>query len=240
MEAPSHFQSTLWSQVLLAAREPRADASQKALDALCRAYWYPIYAHIRRSGFDSVGAQDLTQGFFEHILGTGFLDRADASRGRFRNYLMGALWNYLANERERRMARRRGGGQVAVPLDTASAEDWLAGEASHANDATRAFDRSWAVSVIGGAIATLQHEQEKAGKTDHFSVLKEFLQRAPVAGEYESVAARLGLTKGAVAAAVHRLNERLGELVRRSVRETLTDPSMADEEMRFLYAALHD
>ena len=126
-----------------------------------------------------------------------------------------------------------------MPIDASVAEMWLSVEPSAANDSTKAFDRSWATAVINGAMEALEREQAEAGKAQAFAVLKEFLQRSAEAGEYDKVAASLSLSKGAVASSVHRLNERFGELVRKAVRDTISNPEMADEELRFLYSALH-
>jgi RNA polymerase sigma-70 factor (ECF subfamily) len=234
-----NFETTLWSQVLLAAREPDSAAGKKALARLCSVYWYPVYAFIRRRGTSPADAQDLTQGFFEHILSKGFLVRADASRGRFRSYLLGAVKNYLGGEREKKATQRRGGGAEELSIDATLAEQWLSVEPSAANDSTKAFDRSWASTVINGAIEKLEREQAVAGRAEVFLNVKEFLQRSAKAGEYDDLALRLDMSRSAVAATVHRLSERFGELVRSSVRETISDPEMAQDELRFLHSALH-
>jgi DNA-directed RNA polymerase specialized sigma24 family protein len=234
------FDSTLWSQVLLAAREPDSAGGRQALGRLCSAYWYPVYAYVRRRGASPDDAQDLTQGFFQHILSSGFFARVDPGRGKFRSFLLGAVGNYLGDERDKRMSQRRGGGREEIPIDATVGEQWLSVEPSAANDSTRAFDRSWATAVINNAMTALEREQVDAGKSQAFGGLKEFLQRPAMPGEYDEVAAKLNLSKGAVAATVHRLNERFGELVRKSVRDTISDPEMAEEELRFLHAALHN
>lgn len=241
MAAPSHrFETTLWSQVLLAAREPDSDGGRRALARLCNSYWYPIYAFIRRQGVVPEDAADLTQGFFAHILASDFFARADPQRGRFRSFLLGAVSNFVGSERERQSTQRRGGRTEKVAIDAQLAEEWLASESSSANDSTKAFDRSWAIAVISAAMDVLEREQAAAGRSATFDILKEFLQRAALPGEYENLAVRLGMSRGAMAAAVHRLNERFGELVRKSVRDTVSDPEMAEDELRALFAALRD
>ena len=234
------FDTTLWSQVLLAAREPDSEVGREALSALCSKYWYPVYAFIRRRGESPTDAQDLTQGFFEHILSSGFLTRVDRSRGKFRSFLLGAVKNHLSDEKDRRTTQRRGGGRRDIHMDLLAAEQWLLVEPTAANDSTKAFDRSWATAVINGAMAELESEQESAGKARAFAALKEFLQRTASPGEYEAMAPDLKMTKGAIAASVHRLNERFGQIVRKSVRETIADPQLADEELRFLFSALQN
>lgn len=234
----SLFETTVWTEVLVAAREPDSSEGARALARLCQVYWYPVYAFIRRQGAREADAKDLTQGFFAHILTTGFLSRADPERGRFRNFLLGAVRHYLGNERERAGAQRRGGDQPRISIDEAKGEEWLKGEPSATTDSTFAFDRSWALAVLDAAMAALEMEQVAADKGRQFQVLKEFLQRAPGPGEYERVAADLGMTKGAVAAAVHRLSGRFGECVKKVVRESVLDTGMADEELQYLMLVL--
>jgi DNA-directed RNA polymerase specialized sigma24 family protein len=233
------FEPTLWSQVLLAAHEPDSERGRRAVARLCETYWYPVYAYLRRKGFAPGEAEDLTQGFFQHVLSNGFFGRAKPEAGRFRNFLLGAVSHYCANERDKQTALRRGGLLEKVSIDCSAAEHWLSAEATPANDAAAAFDRSWATALLNHALVALEAEQAEAGKSELFQRLKVFLQRNAESGEYDALATELGLTKGAIAAAVHRLNGRFGEIVRKLVRDTVVDPEMADEEMRFLFAALH-
>jgi RNA polymerase sigma factor (sigma-70 family) len=233
------FQTTLWSQVLLAARQPDSSGGQKAIARLCEIYWYPIYVFVRRKGVSPADAQDLTQGFFEHVLSNGFFARADPERGKFRNFMLGAVRNYLGDERDRRTTQRRGGLAEKIPIDASLAENWLSADPTPTNDPTRAFDRSWATALINHSLGALEKEQAALGKADQFKALKEFLQRTAAPGEYDLIAAQLGMKKGAVSVSVHRLSERLGELVRKSVRDTVVNPEMAEDEMNFLFSALN-
>jgi RNA polymerase sigma factor (sigma-70 family) len=234
----SQFTTTVWSRVLLAAHEPDSAEGRSALSELCRSYWYPVYSYFRRQGHSPADAEDLTQGFFGHILSRDFLTRADPERGRFRNFLLGAARHYLANQREKDRAARRGGGNQNVPIDSAQAEHWLSAESSPTNDSSKAFDRAWATTILHDALRRLEEEQKQTGRAHLFEPLKEFIQRPALPGEYEQLALSLKMTKGAVAVAVHRLNDRFGELVRKRVRETVVHPELADEEMRFLFSAL--
>lgn len=232
------FEPTLWSQVLLAGQEPDSDRGRRAVARLCEMYWYPVYAALRRKGLSPHDAEDMTQGFFQHVLANGFFGRAKPEVGRFRNFLLGAVGHYFANEREKSLAQRRGGTATRVPIDAGVAEHWLSAEPTPANDAAAAFDRSWATALLDHALVQLEAEQRAAGKGEAFARLKVFLQRSAYPGEYDEIARALGLTKGAVAAAVHRLNGRFGEVVRQLVRDTVVDPEQAEGEMRFLFAAL--
>lgn len=235
----AEFESTLWSQVILAARSSDTDQSAEALARLCTIYWYPIYVFIRRQGAKEADAQDLTQSFFEHVLSSGFLSRADPDKGRFRNFLLGAVRNHLLNDREKNVAQKRGGLLERVSIHPEVGEAWLAAEPSPTNDPTKAFDRAWANTVLNEALQTLEHEQYSIGKARQFSILKQYLQRSPGPGEYERLGGELKMNKGAIAAAVHRLNLRYGELVRKSVAATVSSPQMAEDELRYLLSALH-
>jgi DNA-directed RNA polymerase specialized sigma24 family protein len=232
------FQTTLWSEVLLVGKEPASSAGRSALERLCRTYWYPIYGFIRRRGASPEDAQDLTQGFFEHILSSEFFSRANPDAGRFRNFLLGALRNYLGHAAAKRNTQRGGGLKEKISIDASLAEHWLGAELTAENDPTLAFDRSWATSLMARAIAELEAEQSTAGRQETFARLKTFLQRAAEPGEYDGIARELAMTKGAVAASVHRLNRRFGELVRQSVRETVASPDMAEEELKHLFTAI--
>lgn len=234
------FETTLWSEVLLAGRERDTSEGRQALERLCKVYWYPIYAFIRRRSVRPEDAQDLTQGFFEHVLSSNFLERADPDRGRFRNFLLGAVRNYMRNEWDKTISQRRGGWAERVSFDAAMGEHWLSVEPTSTNDSTRAFDRSWSLALINHALTLLEEEQAAAGKSTAFALLKQFLQRTATVGEYDEVSKKLAMTKGAVAAAVHRLSERYGALVRKLVRDTVVNADMAEEELRFLYSALRE
>lgn len=236
--ASPRFESTLWSAVLLAGREPDSEAGRRALARLCEAYWYPVYAYIRRRGAGVEDAQDLAQGFFAHILSSEFFSRARPEAGRFRNFLLGALGHFLAHAAEKQRSQRSGGRHERVPIDATLAEYWLGAEPTADNDAARAFDRSWANALVAEAVARLEREQAGAGRTAVFEALKEFLLRKAAPGEYDDIGRSLGMTKGAVAAAAHRLNRRFGELVRQNVRETVASADMAEDELAHLFAHL--
>jgi RNA polymerase sigma-70 factor (ECF subfamily) len=236
--ASPRFQTTLWSEVLLVGKEPNSSAGRKALARLCEIYWYPVYGFIRRRGASVEDAQDLAQDFFEHILSSQFFSRANPEVGRFRNFLIGALCNHLAHAAEKKNSQRSGGRSEKIPIDAALAERLLCAEASAENDPTHAFDRSWANTLIARSMLELERELAEAGRQAAFSALKEFLQRSAEVGEYDAIARDLGMTKGAVAAAAHRMSRRFGELVRQGVRETVASPEMAEEELKYLFSSI--
>jgi len=234
---PREFGTTHWSLVVAAKPDEASQThARKALEELCRAYWYPLYAFVRNRGYSSSDAQDLTQSFFARLIETGGFASADPERGRFRSYLLGAMKHFLANEWHRAQARKRGGGATFVELDALEPEARYALEPARSTDPDAGFDRQWAQESIDRALEKLQAESETGGKRELFEALKGSLTgEEPPRGE---TAARLGMTEGAVKVAVHRLRKRYRELLRAEIAETVSDPSDIDDEMRHLVAAL--
>jgi RNA polymerase sigma-70 factor (ECF subfamily) len=234
---PQEFATTHWSLVV-AAKPDEASRSRarKALEELCRAYWYPLYAFVRNRGYSSSDAQDLTQSFFARLIETGGFASADPERGRFRSYLLGAMKHFLANEWNRAQAEKRGGRVRFVELDALAPEARYAVEPAQSTDPDAGFDRQWAQESIARAMEKLRAESEASGKSELFDALKRSLSgEEPARTE---TAARLGMTVGAVKVAVHRLRQRCRELLRAEITQTVSDPSDIDDEMRYLVAAL--
>jgi len=210
--------------------------ARKALEELCRAYWYPLYAFVRCRGYSSDEAQDLTQSFFARFIETGGFASADPERGRFRSYLLGAMKHFLANEWHRSRAQKRGGGMTFLDLDALDPEARYALQPARSTDPDAGFDREWAQETIARAMEKLRAESEARGKGELFEALKGSLTGdEPTRSE---TAARLGMTDGAVKVAVHRLRQRYRKLLRAEIAETVTDPTGVDVEMRHLVAAL--
>ncbi|HEX8202572.1 MAG TPA: sigma factor, partial [Isosphaeraceae bacterium] len=151
------FQTTHWS-LILAARDPAQPAAREALTRVCATYWYPLYAFVRRKGYDPDEAQDLVQGFFVRLLEKGDLARVDPARGKFRSFLLASCTHYLANHRDRDRARKRGGGRVAGPIDRREAESRYGREPAHGLTAERLFDRRWALALLERVVARLEGE----------------------------------------------------------------------------------
>jgi RNA polymerase sigma-70 factor (ECF subfamily) len=231
------FAPTHWSVVLTAAAGDSPGASE-ALARLCRDYWYPLYAFVRRKGYPPHEAQDLTQDFFVRLLGKNLLRVADPAKGRFRAFLLASLQNFLANEWDRRRAEKRGGQAVTFSLDDTTAEDRYRMEPADHLTPERIFERRWALLLLSKVHAQLQAEIVAEGKAGQFEALQVYLSGEPKAGDYAEAAARLGLNEGAVRVAVHRLRKRLGLLLRQEVARTVADPRDVDEEIAQLRAAL--
>jgi RNA polymerase sigma-70 factor (ECF subfamily) len=228
------FATTHWSVVLCAGGADSTEG-RAALEQLCRSYWYPIYAEVRRRGHGEHDAQDLTQEFFACLLRRDSFAAACPRKGRFRSYLLGALDYFLSDIHARNRAAKRGGGQSPIPLDELEAEACYQADAASADTPDRAFDRRWLVAVLDAGLRVLEAEQTAAGKAAQFARLKPFLACEIGSGDYQQVAAELGQKPGTVAVAVHRLRQRYQEIIRTEVRQTLTDPDDLDHELRHLF-----
>ncbi|MBI3414589.1 MAG: sigma-70 family RNA polymerase sigma factor [Verrucomicrobia bacterium] len=231
------FNTTHWS-VVLAARGDDTTCVHAALSTLCQAYWYPLYAHVRRRGHDAENARDLTQGFFAQLLARNAVELADPQRGRFRTFLLAALDNFLHHAHRDAQALKRGGGKETVSLDAQDAEQRFALEPADERSPDREFDRRWALATLERARGRLRHEFALAGKAELFDLLRPHLQGDADGPAYAPIAAQLNLTVGAVKVTVHRLRRRYGELLREEVAQTLANPADAEAEIRHLIASL--
>lgn len=230
------FATTRWSLVA-AAKDPAAPDSRQALADLCRAYWYPVYAYVRRRGHDHHAAQDFTQAFFARLLEKNDLAAADQARGRFRSFLLAACQHFLANQHDRATAKKRGGGRTHVPLDFAGADGRYSREPSDEATPERLFDRQWALGVLDRAVSELRAEYAESGRAKLFDALKECLAGGSDAS-YAELAEQLGITEGAVKVAVHRLRQRYKDRIRAAIADTVATPEEVDDELRDLFAAL--
>lgn len=232
---PPLFATTRWSLVVAATG---GSGSADALEELCRLYWFPIYAVVRRSGKSSEDAKDLTQGFFAMLLERRTLDLADDSRGRFRSFLLTALKRFLINEWRREQAFKRGGGREPVPLDADLAERLYAREDEQGRTPDELFDRRWALAMLDAAMGGLEAEYRGAGRTDEFARMMPTLTAGRGETDYAELARASGSTEGAVRVAVHRLRKRFRILIREEVARTVIREEDVDEEMAALMAAL--
>ena len=238
-DASPDFPSTCWGQIAAAGLRASAE-DREALADLCRAYWYPIYAFIRRKGHDPDEAQDLTQSYFARLLEKGVLLAADPERGRFRTFLLTDCTHFLSDRRDHDRAKKRGGGAAPVSIDARDAEGrYLAEPADGASPAHR-FERAWAVTLLDRVLEHLEFEQEAAGRSALFARLKPALTDGPDPTPYADIAAEFGTTVIAVQSAAQRLRRRFRELVRSEIAATLDEPTEAhiSDEIRALFAIL--
>ena len=223
--------------VLLAgeAQAPRADA---ALESLCRTYWNPLYAYVRRRGHSSHDAQDLTQEFFARLLEKKYLQLADRERGRFRSFLLKSLQHFLVNEWVRGQAQKRGGGQYVFSLDEEAAERTYQQEPADEMVPESLYDKRWAMTLLERAMDRLGADYAATGKRELYDQLKPLLLTEGSGESYRQLAAPLGLSEGAVKVAVHRLRQRFRDAVRAEISQTVATPEEVDEELRCLMTAM--
>ena len=230
------FTTTHWS-VVRAAGET-SSASHAALEQLCRVYWPPLYAYIRRQGYPVHDAQDLVQGFFALLLEKNFVGMADREKGKFRSFLLTALNRFLNGERDRTNAAKRGGGKVLISLDEQTGEGLLVLEPASDSTPEKEFEKNWAITLLRQALARLREESLAAGKAAVFDQLKPFLEGEARSGQYAAAAARLRMSVNGVAVTVHRLRQRYRELVRAEIANTVAGPEELEDELQHLFAAL--
>jgi DNA-directed RNA polymerase specialized sigma24 family protein len=231
------FDTTHWSVVMVAGQDSSA-ASREAMEKLCRTYWYPLYAFVRRRGYEAHEAQDLTQSFFARRLEKDYLSAVDRSKGKFRSFLLASLEHFLVNEWRRTCALKRGGGVVFVPLDEETAEQqYLQGPATNLS-AEQCYEQQWATTLLEQVLGRLREEFNATGKAELFGEIKIFLTGEKRAVSYAELAARLGTTEAALKMAVSRMRQRYGELLRSEIAMTVSSPEEIEEELRALFAAL--
>ena len=230
---PAIFPTTRWSRVR-AAGESVAEG-RNAFAGLCQDYWPPLFAYLRHRGFSESDAEDLTQGFFLHLLEHHTTRRAEAERGKFRSFLLGALKNYLANEGERACRQKRGGDREILSLD----DPWHAfAEPACESDATRVYEESWAQEVMHRALMRLREKFAGQNRAELFNVLAGFLDVAGNGPALDEAAASLHLSTGALRTAVSRLRKQFGEQLRFEIARTVSAPHEIEEEFQCLRAVL--
>jgi RNA polymerase sigma-70 factor (ECF subfamily) len=205
---------------------------------LCRTYWFPLYAHVRRRGFSAHDAEDLTQEFFARTLARQSIAQADPARGRFRAFVLTALNHFLADEWNRARAEKRGGAHELLSLDLRDAEHRFTQVMDSAAPPDQMFDREWALAVLRTVLGKLENEYGAAGKADLFGVLKPTLTGARDSQPYAELAAQLGRNENAVKVAVHRLRQRYRALLQAEIADTVASDDDANAEMRVLLQAL--
>jgi RNA polymerase sigma-70 factor (ECF subfamily) len=230
------FPTTSWTLVVAAGDPNRADC-RDAIASLCAIYWYPLYAFIRRRGHDAPEAQDLVQEFFARFLAGRYFDRADPEKGNFRAFLLTCLKCFLADEKDRDNAQKRGGGVPPLPFEIATAESLYTREPAHNETPERIYERRWARALLDSVHGRLRDEFVRHGRLDHFNHLKAYLVgngEAP----YADLSAKLGITESALKTGIHRLRKRYRDLLRQEVAATVADPAAVDAELRFLASAM--
>jgi RNA polymerase sigma-70 factor (ECF subfamily) len=231
------FLTTHWSVVLTAGR-PESSRAASALSRLCQAYWYPVYAYVRRRGHGPHDAQDLTQEFFARLLQHNWVAQADPAKGRFRTFLLSACSHFLANEWDKARAQKRGGQVQTVPLQLDSAEERYGREPADPLTPEQCYDRRWAMALLDEVMLRLKDEYQAQGKGALFEALSACLVGSRETLPYAELSVQLGVTEGTIKVAVHRLRQRYRQLLREEIANTLAEPAQVEDEMRHLMAAL--
>src|SRR5262245_59912884 len=229
------FATTHWS-VVVHAGDSRSPEAASAMERLCRTYWYPLYAFVRRKGHSHEDASDLTQAYFAKFLQKRFLKSVDADLGKFRTFLLTSMTHFMANERDKSQAQKRGGGQRVISFDDASAEDRYRLEPVEQTTPETLFERRWAQTVVSVVLDRLAAETEEK----RFEVLKRFLLEDKGAVSYDEAAAQLGTSVAAITSAIHRMRARFSALLVEEVSNTVNTPDAVEPELRHLLAALSD
>ena len=238
-EEAASFHTTRWTIVMRAAQNQTL-GGESALAQLCHSYWYPLYMFARRRGHSPDDAQDLTQGFFLHLLEQRALAGVDRLKGKFRSFLLASFQNHLSDAFDRARRLKRGGDKEFVPLDAEDAEERYRMEPVELLTAEKMFDARWAMTLLAEALNRLRQEYATEGKTSTFEALKVFLDpiNSIAPPSYEEVANRLQISTGAVKTLIHRLRKRYTALLREEVGRTVSDPAEIDEEIHALCEAL--
>jgi RNA polymerase sigma factor (sigma-70 family) len=234
--APAAFTTTHWSVVLEAQGE--SPAAQQALERLCRIYWRPIYSFLRRQGISADDAQDLTQGFFALLLERRDLRTVRKEKGRLRSYLLSALKHFVADERRRAMAIKRGKGERLIPLEQLRAEEQSGMEPADPLTAERIYERRWASTLLDRVLSRLEDKYRTRGNAALFDSFNQLLADEPGAPSHADIAAQLGMTENAVSQAFYRFRQSYQSLLREEIAHTVATPGDIENELRYLIAVI--
>ena len=236
---PAHFHTTRWSAIVVAAQS-QMPGSRAAISELCARYWYPLYAFARRRGYASHDAEDVTQGFFLHLLEHKALHQVHPLKGRFRSFLLASFQNYLASESCRARTLKRGGAQEFVFIDAENAENRYRLEPFENLTPEKIFDARWALTILAETMKRLEEECSIQQKSAAFETLKGYLATDAVSNSqpYDEAAKKLGISLGAVKTLIHRLRKRYAVLLREAVSRTVSDQSDVEAEIHALCDAI--
>ena len=233
----ARFMTTHWS-IVRAAGDSSAPQHQQALSTLCRTYWFPLYAYLRRNGHDANEAADHTQAFFAQLLDKKYLRQVRPKPGRFRSFMLTALKHFVANQYKHDRAKKRGGGKKILSLNYDQAEDRYALEPATDLSPEKLFEKSWALTVLTRTMERLEEELAAKNRQKFFEHLRAYVVADQSAAPYHDLADKLDMTEGTIRVAVHRLRKRCKEILRDEVAQTVTTPEEVEEEIRSLFTAL--
>jgi len=233
----SRFMTTRWS-VIMKAQGDDSVAAADSIAELCRDYWYPLYAYVRRCGVTPEDAQDFTQGFFSSFLQNDWVMAVHQSRGKFRSFLLASIKNYMGKQWQKQKTIKRGGGIQFSSVDFETAEGRYINEPFHDLTPDKLFDRSWTISLLDSVLKELKNDYVAKGNEQLFEMLKDFLVAKTGNMAYAEIAEHLGMTESAVKVAVHRLRSRYRQLIRERVAQTVSDEEDVASEIHGLFSSL--
>jgi RNA polymerase sigma factor (sigma-70 family) len=228
--------TTHWSVVLEAQGE--STVARAALEKLCRTYWRPIFAFLRRQGVPPTEAEDLTQGFFAQLLERRSLDAVRKEKGRLRSFLLGALKYFLVDEQRRAMAIKRGKGQRLIPLEELRTDEGIEIEPADPVTAEMIYERRWALTVLERVLSRLKDEYHAASNAALFDALKQLLPDEPGSPSQAEIGAQLSMSENAVRQAFYRFRQRYQSLLREEIANTVATPGDIEDELRHLITVL--
>jgi RNA polymerase sigma-70 factor (ECF subfamily) len=231
------FPVTRWSAVL-AAREGDPDRAAAALEDLCQAYWFPIYVYVRRCGFAPADAEDITQGYFAALLERNYFAQADAAKGKLRSFLLTTVKHFIADERSKAAALKRGHGKSIISLDAAQAEERYRFEPTDEASPDKLYEKRWALTLLDNVLNALRADYARGGQGRIFDALQPFLAWNSGNESYREVAAALGIKETAVRVAIFRLRRRYGDLLRAQITDTVASPEDVPAELDHLFSLL--
>ncbi len=231
------FPTTNWT-LIRKVREGGELAAARAMEEICRSYWYPIYAFARRAGFFTQDAEDLTQEVFANLITYDSIHAVRAEKGRMRTFMLGATKNIIHKKLRHDAAEKRGAARKALSLDEDDAESRYAQEPEDIRDPDRIFDRAWAEGVLDMAGKKLQEDFAKADNLDGYEQLREYLPLGENATPYKEAAKRLGINESTLRLQIHRMRKRYGKFIEEEIAQTVSDPAEQKAELDHLLAVM--
>lgn len=233
----SPFPTTSWTLIQKVQKGSERDAA-RALEEICRQYWYPIYAYARRFGFTAHDAEDVTQAFFHNLISHEALQAAQQEHGRMRTFMLAILRNVAHKRHRHDIAEKRGGQAMLVSFDEDVAEDRYQREPADKNDPELIFDRAWADELLAAAAEKLRAEFIQGNNLDDYEQLREFLPLGDNATPYAEAAARLGINEASLRVQIHRMRKRYARLIEAEIAQTVSDPAEQKAELAHLMAVI--
>lgn len=235
--ASGEFPATRWS-VLRRLDASQTSVAAEAMETLCCAYRYPIYAFLRRSGHSPEDAEDWTQSFFAYMIERGLATKADPGRGHFRSFLLASLKNFVSTERRRAAAQKRGGGRSIIALDGLTEEERYIREPVAQHTPETLFELSWAQEVFRRSFHALEREYLRRGQEKTFALLKPCLSKEDDARSYADIATATGKSIEAIKSEILRLRRRFQQCLQEQLIETVDEPSEVANELHHLRRTL--